>query len=187
MAFVRLESEWLKRLMARKWSTSAVNRIQLCWAPSTLACYNSVLQKFQEFCINSNSCFPPTDTSVLAAFLCDISDKSDRPRASLNNAVAAVNALHKVGACAIYCDFDVLSLVSALVKSGTKHSLQKSRVLPPGELYAMFLSWEDNENLKLKQLRMKCIALLALSFMLRPSDIVPKGVTYNQAVGDTSR
>ena len=38
----------------------------------------------------------------------------------------------------------------------------------------MFQSWEENGALELKLLRMKCIALLALSLMLRPSDIAPK-------------
>ena len=105
MAPICMESEWHNRLNAHNWDKSAVSRIHLCWATSTLNCFNSVLQKFQEFCVKSGVCFPPKSTAILAMYLCPISDRSERPKASLNTTVAAVNALHKVGACAIYCDF----------------------------------------------------------------------------------
>lgn len=183
MAPVCLASEWQSRLTEKNWGATAVSRIQLCWASSTLRCYNSVLQKFQQFCSNNGVCFPPNDTAILAMFFCSISDNSDRPKASLNTAVAAINALNKVGACPIYCDFDIMSLVNALIKSGTKHAMKKSKVLPKGVLNNMFLKWDDNDMLKLKHLRMKCIALLAIAFMLRPSDIAPKGVLYNPEDG----
>jgi hypothetical protein len=44
---------------------------------------------------------------------------------------------------------------------------------------ALFKSWSPNESLSIKDLRAKCVALLALSVMLRPSDIAPRSVVYD--------
>ena len=41
------------------------------------------------------------------------------------------------------------------------------------------MSW-DNNAINVKQLRMKCIALLALTIMLRPSDIAPKAMYVDE-------
>ena len=47
----------------------------------------------------------------------------------------------------------------------------------------MFLSWEPNETIPIKQLRLKAITLLALNLMLRPSDIALKSMMYNPFSG----
>ena len=36
--------------------------------------------------------------------------------------------------------------------------------------------WPQNDGLSIKDLRLKAICLLAIAFMLRPSDIAPRGV-----------
>ena len=51
--------------------------------------------------------------------------------------------------------------------------------MPIAPFWQLFLSWEPNDELPIKQLRLKSITLLALTLMLRPSDIAPKSVTYN--------
>ena len=43
----------------------------------------------------------------------------------------------------------------------------------------------DNEDLSIKDLRTKCIALLSLALMLRPSDIAPHGVHYDSQTHTT--
>lgn len=47
----------------------------------------------------------------------------------------------------------------------------------------MFLSWEPNEKIPIKQLRLKAITLLALNLMLRLSDIALKSMMYNPFSG----
>ena len=51
--------------------------------------------------------------------------------------------------------------------------------MPIAPFRQLFLSWEPNDELPIKQLHLKSITLLALTLMLRPSDIAPKSVTYN--------
>ena len=41
------------------------------------------------------------------------------------------------------------------------------------------MSWDNNESLDIKHLRLKCITLMSLFLMLRPSDIAPRSVQFN--------
>ena len=43
----------------------------------------------------------------------------------------------------------------------------------------IFQQWPDNDKLCIKDLRLKAVTLMALTLMLRPSDIVPKAVNLN--------
>jgi hypothetical protein len=54
----------------------------------------------------------------------------------------------------------------------------RSSAMPIQPFVSMFESWESNEFLPLKRLRLKAITLLALSVMGRPSDLAPKGVLF---------
>lgn len=54
-----------------------------------------------------------------------------------------------------------------------------SSAMPVEPFNTTFQSWADNTTLDLKLLRIKAITLLALSAMLRPSDIAPKGVFWD--------
>ena len=57
--------------------------------------------------------------------------------------------------------------------------MQRTDVMPVEPFCDLFVSWPDNSSLDIKQLRLKVITLLALSLFLRPSDIAPKSVNYN--------
>ena len=75
---------------------------------------------------------------------------------------------------------DISLLKSALVKSGTKLPAKRTPVMPCVHFYRLFQSWRD-EQLTVKQLRLRAITLLALCFMTRPSDLAPKGVYVDSA------
>ena len=77
------------------------------------------------------------------------------------------------------CDDNVYSLKTALIKSGTKVVMKKSKVMPVEPFHKLFKSWKENSLLSVKQLRLKAITLLAFALMLRPSDIAPKAVNFN--------
>ena len=50
---------------------------------------------------------------------------------------------------------------------------------------SMFLQWQDNSELSLKDLRLKCVVLLSLLFMCRPSDLAPKAQFFNPTDSST--
>lgn len=57
--------------------------------------------------------------------------------------------------------------------------MSKTKLLPIKNFTQLFMSWVDNSHLSIKSLRLKCLTLLALCLMLRPSDVAPKGVQFN--------
>ena len=75
----------------------------------------------------------------------------------------------------------------SLRKSQTVYVRERSRVMPVEPLHKLFNSWESNQTLSVRRLHIKCITLLALSFMLRPLDIAPKGVQTENFNGTVQR
>ena len=67
----------------------------------------------------------------------------------------------------------IVRLADAIIKSGTSLPLQRSRVMDVAAFVRMFQAWPPNEDLSVKQLRLKAVTLLAIALMLRPSDIAP--------------
>lgn len=133
-----------------------------------------MLEKFHQFCAGHNHNFPPTEQSVLANFLSELASTSARPSSILRTATAAIGHVYKVkGMTNIIDSFEIRMLLSALVKSGTFAPMSRSKVMPVHKFNNLFLSWGDNQLLDLKSLRLKAITLLALTAMLRPSDIAP--------------
>ena len=114
-----------------------------------------------------------------------MADRSEKPNSMLKGYLAAISAMYEVlNVPNLTREAEIIRMQSALVKSGTCQTMSKSKVMPVVKFTELFESWVGNEELSIKQLRLKCITLLALSLMLRPSDIAPKGVNY-QSVDDT--
>lgn len=65
--------------------------------------------------------------------------------------------------------------------------MQRSRIMDVSAFTRMFRSWQCNDALSLKQLRMKTITLLAIVLMLRPSDVAPKATSFDISAGIASR
>ena len=59
--------------------------------------------------------------------------------------------------------------------------------MPVKYFHELLNSWPDNDSLSIKQLRIKTISLLVLILMLRPSDISPNNVVYNDTSGRGER
>lgn len=51
----------------------------------------------------------------------------------------------------------------------------------------MFCAWPNNNQLDTKKLRLKCLTLLALTIMLRPSDVAPKAQLFHSNTGESSQ
>jgi hypothetical protein len=116
----------------------------------------------------------------MANFLCDLSDSSSRPASLLKSALAAMAAMYAALDMPALCRTEeIRRLVTALIKSGTRIGMRRSSVMPVQPFLDLFREWPQNSDLPIKDLRAKCICLLALTLMLRPSDIAPKSVQYD--------
>ena len=66
-----------------------------------------------------------------------------------------------------------LHLISALVKSGTSTPAKCTPVMPAKPLADLFGQWPVAEKLNTKELCLKAVTFMALTFMSRLSDLVP--------------
>lgn len=176
-----VEDLWQSRLMAQaNWSNRAALQIRYSLAPSTLKCYNSLLDRLHGFCVTNDYAFPPNESCVISDFLCMLADGSNKPRSLLKNALAAMSCMYEaLDLENLGHNKDLSRLVQALTKSGTMVPMQRSQAMPIKNFRDLFASWPGNELLSIKRLRLKAITLLSLVAMLRPSDIAPKSVVFN--------
>ena len=183
---MRLEDLWKIKLQRLGWSPDTSKYMKFCWAESTLHNYNRMIYRFKVFCDSLGVPFPPRRNSVLADYMCELARNSDRPRGILNNSLAAITNLYRALDMPNPCDDTICNLQSALVKSQTSVARKRVNILPVEPFETLFRKWGDNTGLSTKQLRLKCVTLLAFAFMLRPSDIAPKGL-HVQSENETVR
>lgn len=72
----------------------------------------------------------------------------------------------------------IRKLADALVKGSTFAPMKKTDVMPVKPFMNLFCSWPDNVSLSTRDLCMKAVCLLSLTFMLRPSDIAPRSIVH---------
>ena len=174
--------------MEKGWSQRAAMQMPLQLAESTRALYNRILTKLQVFCGQCNCQFPPSKEAVLVDFLCTVADGSEKPSSQLRCTLAAVGNVYRAMSLPNLADSGaVKGFVCPLTKSQTTQPRERSRVMPPSAFTNLHNAWPDNEHLSTKQLRMKAISLLALSLLLRLSDIAPKAVKFDPESKDTNR
>jgi hypothetical protein len=179
---------WSKSLHTRGWSERAIAQLPLCLAPSTLAAYNGAIKKLKDFCDKSGADFPPHETSVIADFFCHIADMSASPRSQLKIAFAAIGHMYSDGSLRNVLDRHHLSMLeTALIKSATTQPMTRSQIMPIQAFRDLFEAWPINSELTIRRLRLKCITLMALVLMLRPSDIAPKAVHFSPDSLNTHR
>ena len=177
-----MESVWQSTLKSRRWPDRACVQFKFCLANSTLSLYNGYISKYVNFCDSRGARID--DEPLLVEFLCNVSDGSDRPKSALICAKSALGHLFNAqGMCDMLSNPWIKNLTTALVKSGTKEARRRSSVIPTGPIRELLSSWPDNESLDTKRLRQKCITAMALSLMLRPSDLSPKGLSYCSSTG----
>lgn len=117
---------------------------------------------------------------MIADFLLNVCENTARPESTLKNTSAALGNMYE----ALNVDNPLSSpaithLKSAIIKSGTSEPMKRSKVIPVKPFVNLFLSMADNYELSIENLRLKCVTLLALCAMLRPSDIAPKAIHYD--------
>ena len=168
-----LENYWEKRLRGQGWGESSIKSFMLKWASSTWQSYNSVLTKLETYCNELDTSFPDMTPVTLAGFLCDQARMSTRPKSGLNITLAAVSALCDATGVKSPVSEELNSLVIGLIKGCTTEPMVRSKIMPVEPFMDLFHAWDGNWCLTLEDLRTKCITLLALVMMLRPSDVAP--------------
>ena len=188
VATFRLETIWKEKLIKDGWTERSATQMSLGLAPSTLALYNRILQRLKSFCEKFNYAFPPDRESNLVDFLCEVADRSERPKSQLNCTLAALSKLYKaLDLPNLTTSESVKGLVTALIKTQTSQPRSRSSVMPVAAFVRLFTEWPENKDLSIERLRLKTIVLLALTLMLRPSDIAPKAVRFEPASNTTTK
>ncbi len=176
MANICLADLWKTKALKLGWPERAACQLPLAWAQSTLRLYDRLATRFVALCSD------PRDATHgdVAVFLCTLADTSDRPQSQLKSATAAINCLYgalDMPSPAVHPEIEKLSC--ALVKSGTVAPAVRTSVMPIQAFHDLFMSWADNEELSVQDLRLKAITLMALTFMARPSDLAPNAVHFD--------
>ncbi len=113
----------------------------------------------------------------MATFIADIGSKSDRPKSKVNVIMAALSCFYQAyDRKMVLSDPDISRLVLGITKGGTKKPRIPTPAMPIKQFEDLFLSWPENSQLEVAQLRLKCITSLALVLMLRPSDITKRNL-----------
>lgn len=179
---------WTDKLVkVAGWSVNAADRVIYSLAPSTIRTYEGCVRKLEKYCIENVLEFPPKGSNVIANFMCQYADKSDKPGSGLKVMYSALKFFYN--SLNFECsplDENINRLITGLIKSGTTVPMSRSTAMPVKCFSALFLSWPENELLMEKLLRLKSITLLALSLMLRPSDIAPRSVFRDKMSGKVS-
>ena len=176
---IRLASLWKQALLDDGWSEQTASCAPHALAHSSHQSYDRYIKDLRAFCVSNGICFPPVKACQIAEFLLHVARKSDRPKSSLNGTMSALSSLYNIYDLPNPCNFHVHALYTALIKTHTKLPRARTNVMPTAPFHKLFESWKDNEELSVKMLRLKCITLIAFAFMLRPSDVAPKGVQYD--------
>jgi hypothetical protein len=181
LGYVCLEDSWRKRLTLKDgWTEKSADCVSFGYAKSTISSYNVYINRYREFCVKAKVEFPCQLPSVIADFLIHVASKSLKPRGVLNMAVSALKAYFRsLDLSVTVFSNEIDLLVKGLVKSGTSVPAARTHAMPVECFVVLFKSWPSNSVLSIKDLRAKCVALLALSVMLRPSDIAPRSVVYD--------
>ena len=175
-----METVWGHQLECLGWSKHTKDIFISSLAKSTRKGYNNLLQKCKQFCEKHNVQYPPVSSEILAEFLHTLSEESKRPSSVLHSAIAALSHVYTALELQDITKHDYIKrLVTGLIKTKTLYPMKKSSVMPIQNFTELFTAWGDNKFLSTKQLRLKTITLLALAFMLRPSDVAPKGTMYD--------
>ena len=153
-----------KKLSQQGWSEQAISRFLNNWAVTTRHAYNIAVNKFKVFCEEADTEFYEFSSATLADYLCWLASTSRRPRSVLNMALAAISQLTEAMGRPDPVNADISKLVTGLIKCETSAPMVRSKVMPVQPFLQLFESWPGNWCLKIEQLRLKTITLLAIAY-----------------------
>ena len=117
----------------------------------------------------------------MAEIICFLAENSARPQSCVNTFIAAIKQVFRAYKMRdISEEFAIRRLVTAVTKAQTERHMKRSSVLPVNQLLTTMSLWGDNSTMPIKFLLIKTISLMAISLMLRPSDIAPNATFFEK-------
>ena len=144
--------------------------------PATWNMYNRQALMFMEFCHQAGLKVTSATTATVADFMCSLAKLSTHPKALLNTTSAAFSQLYRALGVPSLVNKDIYKLLTGITKAETTQPMMQSEVMPRKPFITMFKEWGVNERLLTADLWLKAVTLLALTIMLRPSDIAPRSI-----------
>lgn len=158
---IRLEGVWQDRLKHQCWSDVSIQKFLGSWALNTWNSYNRCFQRFQNFAETRDVQLVAVTPSMMADFLVNIAENSQRPRSVLMSTLSAVGSYYRVVQVQSPVTEDVMRLIDGIVKVGTGAPMKRSLVMPREPFLILFRKWGDNLNLSTWALRLKTVVLLS--------------------------
>ena len=180
MENVCLENLWATHLNQQGWSDAAIQQFVMNCMPATWNTYNRQASMFMEFCCQVGLKATSTTMATVTDFMCSLAKLSTCPKAILNTTSAALNQLYRALGVPSPVNRDIYKLLTGITKAETTQPMMQLEVMPRKPFITMFKEWGENERLSTADLWLKTVTLLALTVMLRPSDIVPRSIHISQ-------
>ena len=176
MEVVRLEDMWSFKFSNLNWSSECSLIFPKFLADSTVEQYNAYINKYKDMCIQNYGEFPPQNRyrqASIADFLVTMCRNSQRPQSLIKMSWAAMTHYYDAFSYNIRSN-DLTHFMQALVKHGTKCPQGRTPIPPIDPILDLFKSWGSNDVISIDKLRQKCITLLCITCMCRPSDLAPQ-------------
>ena len=175
---------WRQKLQRLNWSHRAVEQFIFHWELSTSYQYNQYVEKFILLCHELDQPYQTVGDHSIAEYLGSLADSSD-PKSKINGTLAALTSFYE--AFDLYPVSPNIRKSNAVVKSSTVKPMLQTPNMPIKPFINLFQSWPRNLELSRSPLRMKCVCLLALTLMLRPSDLAPKSLIFDSSDGSSHK
>ena len=122
---------------------------------------------FVQYLTKNDISFAAISPQVIADYMVYVADGSNRPKAVLTSASAALSMYFKaMDTVELVNNKDLVHLMDGLIKSGMVEPMKRMKVMPVQPFLQMFRSWGENAMLSVWSLILKAITLLALTMML---------------------
>ena len=171
-----LENLWATCLSQQGWSEAAIQWFIMNCMPATWNTYNRQALMFMEFCCQAGLKATSATMAIVTDFMCSLAKLSTCPKAILNTTSAALSQLYRALGVPSPVNEDIYKLLTGIIKVQTTQPMMWSEVMPRKTFITMFKEWGENERLSTADLQLKAVTLLALTIMLRPSDIAPRSI-----------
>ena len=164
-----IQSVWKDQL--QEWPEDIQQTILSAFKKSTQRSYNNFANRFATFCNSLGKSWKEATSIEIAKFLMEIAKNKERPKSSLDQALASIAAMFEFANKPSPTQSTIISRLRKGLINQTTEPVQKGGAMAPEPLIELFQKWGPNEQLSLEQLRMKAMSLIAFIGMYRPSDL----------------
>ena len=164
-----IQSIWKDQL--QEWPEEIQETILSAFKKSTRRSYDNFANRFATFCNSLGKSWKEATSVEIAKFMMEIAKNKDRPKSSLDQALASIAAMFEFANKPSPTQSTIVSRLRKGLINQTTEPVQKGGAMAPEPLIELFRKWGQNEQLSIEQLRMKAMSLIAFIGMYRPSDL----------------